>query len=127
MQWLKFLPRMQQLNKHKRLFILSPKPKQNANKPKINGNPGYLFKATVQVLHFGVYVVPAWHGQHLHDLGNLHQVVARDVADGDVRRDPVRLRVADGRADEQRKHQVCTRRSHLQGRKSLASGPQIWQ
>ena len=39
MQWLKFLPCMQQLNKHTRLFILSPKPKQNANKPKIQWQP----------------------------------------------------------------------------------------
>ena len=77
----------------------------------------YLFKATVEVFDFGVDVVPAGHGQHLHDLGDLHQVVARDVADGDVRRDAVGLRVADGRADEQRKHQVSARRSHLQQQK----------
>lgn len=123
MKWLKFLPCMQQLNKHS-FWVQNPNKMQTNQK--FNGNPGYLFKATVQVLHFGVDVVPAWHGQDLHDLGDLHQVVARDVADGDVRRDPVRLWVADGRADEQRKHQVCTRRSHLQGRKSLASGPRIW-
>jgi hypothetical protein len=49
----------------------------------------------------------------LDDLCDLHEVVARDVADGNVRRDAVRLGVADGRADEQRKDQVSAGRSYL--------------
>lgn len=79
----------------------------------------HLFKAAIQISDFWVNLIPARDSKNLHNLRYLHEVVACNMADGDIRSNAIRFWITNGWTNKQCKYQVCTGSSHLENKAEI--------